>query len=284
MKFEVSGQLWYQVNGPATVITSLHCMRTAGQDVSEESFVTSRPVESFEEISVGLGQSRFARLALGEAGEISFDYSAEVTTSPSFVPLGDLFQPGLEHFAQEVVPFLFPSRYCQSDVLRQTAADLFPARNTTYERVSMIVDWISNHLGYVSGSTDEQTSALEVLEKRAGVCRDFAHLGIAFCRALTIPARYTTVYAYQLQPQDFHACFEAYINGEWYLFDATNLAPLNGMVRISTGRDASDAAVATLFGDIMGTGLSVRCQCLDDHFQPVRRQDLENRGEAFVLA
>lgn len=112
---------------------------------------------------------------------------------------------------------------------------------------------------------------------------DFAHLGIAFCRALTIPARYTTVYAYQLQPQDFHACFEAYINGEWYLFDAKNLEPLNGMIRISTGRDASDAAVATLFGEIQGVGLAEKCDCDDDNFQGVTRQNLQGQGNAFIV-
>ncbi len=103
------------------------------------------------------------------------------------------------------------------------------------------------------------------------------------CRALTIPARYTTVYACQLNPQDFHACFEVNIGGRWFVFDATNLAPLNGLVRISCGRDASDAAVASLFGNLQGTGISVNCESLNDGFTPLRRQELQQMNEALII-
>ncbi len=283
MKFAVSGHLAYQVNAPATIITSLHCMRTGGQEITQESFVTSKSVESFDEMAVGLGQNRFARLTLSEPGELALDYSAVAETSPLVIPQANLSRIGPGQLAPEIIPYLFPSRYCQSDILREKAAELFPPPNSTYEWVLSVVEWISQNISYVSGSTGEQSSAVDTLEQREGVCRDFAHLGIALCRALTIPARYTTVYAYQLSPPDFHACFEVNIGGEWYIFDATNLAPLNGMVRISSGRDASDAAVASLFGDIQGTELSVSCTSLDDDFQPLTRADLQNAGNALIL-
>jgi transglutaminase-like putative cysteine protease len=148
----------------------------------------------------------------------------------------------------------------------------------SHQQVMAVADWIYDNVEYVRGSTDSQTSAFETITERAGVCRDFAHLGIALCRALTIPARYFTGYAHQLEPQDFHACFEAYIGERWLLFDATRLAPLNGLVRIATGRDAADAAVATLFGAIAGKKVQVDCQPADEGFAPLRREHLENRG------
>ena len=97
----------------------------------------------------------------------------------------------------------------------------------------------------------------DTLTERVGVCRDFAHLGIALCRALTIPARYFTGYAYDLNPPDFHACFEAYIGGEWVFFDPTKLVPVNGLVKIANGRDAGDAAVASIFGKVSSTAIKV---------------------------
>lgn len=283
MKFQIKGHLAYQAKGPATIISSLHCMRTLGQTISDESFITSRQVR-YEELEVGLGQNRFSRITLNEASELSLDYSAIAETSPRCVPRSELAQVGPDELLPGVIPYLFPSRYCQSDMLREEAAALFPNYGNVYEQVEAVVDWVFRNVSYVSGSTDEQTSAVEVMKQRCGVCRDFAHLAIALCRALTIPARYSTVYAYQLEPQDFHACFEVHIGGEWYLFDATGLAPLNGLVRISVGRDASDAAVASLFGDIQGTELSVSCECLEDNFQTITRESLQETREAFMLA
>ena len=109
----------------------------------------------------------------------------------------------------------------------------------------------------------------DTVTELAGVCRDFAHLGIALCRALGIPARYFTGYAYQLVPQDFHACFEAFISNEWVIFDATKLVPLNGLVKISTGRDAADNSVASLFGGIVFNSSNVNCELKDKEIKPV---------------
>jgi transglutaminase-like putative cysteine protease len=282
MKFELKGHLAYQVYGPGTIISSMHCMRTRGQEIFDESFLTSRPVQ-YDELEVGLGQNRFSRITLDEPGELSLDYAATAVTSPRFVARSGLYQLGPGELSPEVIPFLFPSRYCQSDMMREEAARLFGNCGSAYEQVEAVVEWIGENVSYVSGSTDEQTSAVDVMGQRRGVCRDFAHLAIALCRALTIPARYATVYAYQLEPQDFHACFEVSIGGDWYLFDATGLAPLNGLVRISVGRDASDAAVASLFGNIQGTELAVSCECVDADFEPLTRKSLQESGDAFIL-
>jgi transglutaminase-like putative cysteine protease len=105
--------------------------------------------------------------------------------------------------------------------------------------------WIYAHLEYQPGSSNEETTADETLLKRAGICRDFSHLGIAFCRGLGIPARFVSCYAHGLVPSDFHAVFEAYLDGRWWLFDATRQADLDGLVRIGIGRDAAEVAFST---------------------------------------
>ncbi len=122
-----------------------------------------------------------------------------------------------------------------------------------------ICDWIHANVEYLRGSTDSMTSAFDTVTQRTGVCRDFSHLGIALCRALNIPARYFAGYAYELEPPDFHACFECFIGGSWTVFDATQLAHLNGLVRIGTGRDAADAAVASIFGSATCRKMVVSC-------------------------
>ena len=126
-----------------------------------------------------------------------------------------------------------------------------------HERVTAICNWIYDTIAYRPGSSDTGTSAYDTLAERAGVCRDFSHLGIAFCRALGIPARFVSGYAYGLEPPDFHAVFEAYLDGRWYLFDPTRQAALDAIVRIGVGRDAAEVSFATIFGAMNPTGMSV---------------------------
>jgi transglutaminase-like putative cysteine protease len=146
--------------------------------------------------------------------------------------------------------------------LRLVEAD-FGKLTPGYSRVQAIADWIYDNVTYRSGSTDPHTSAFDTVTEREGVCRDFAHLGIAFCRALTIPARFVSGYAYQLQPPDFHACFEAYLGDRWHLFDPTRLAPLSGFIRIGTGRDAADVSFANLFGTLQIGEMSLLVEAID---------------------
>ena len=116
--------------------------------------------------------------------------------------------------------------------------------------------------------TSPGTSAYDTLIQREGVCKDFAHLGIAFCRALDIPARYFTAYACNLNPPDFHACFEAYIGGNWIFFDPTRSVPINGLVKIANGKDATEAAVASFFGNTNCTYMNVQCNPAEEGFIP----------------
>lgn len=261
------------------------CIRTAGQHVSEEELSESREVER-QDMNVGFAENRFTKYEVEEPGELAIHYSSLVRSTVQTVPIQQIETCGVSTLDPEVIPYLFPSRYAPADRMRAVASDLFGHIEGHLAQAMAIEDWLYEHISYNSGSSNEQSWALDTFESRSGVCRDFAHLGIAFCRALTIPARYVTVYSNQLQWQDFHAVFEVYIDGTWFLFDGTHLGPLNGMIRIAVGRDASDAAVATLYGNVCGQGLNVSVG-LSEHeseeFAPVFRQDLREREEALFL-
>lgn len=277
MKFHVCSELHYVIQAPSTLVLNVHALRTPSQAVLKET-LTLEPKLEFEEFESQSGENRFVRLATGKAKELIVKYDALVDRQHELVDHHKLKPVTVKRMDSSVIPFLFPSRYCQSDKLGRLAWKMFGEIPDAYERVAAISDWIFDNVEYVRGSTDAQTSAFDTITERAGVCRDFAHLGIALCRALNIPARYFTGYAHQLEPPDFHACFEAYIGERWLLFDATRLAPLNGLVRIATGRDAADAAVATIFGSVITKNMVVDCQPAEPGFAPLRRTDLHHRG------
>ena len=270
MKFKVNSSLSYVVKAPTTFIFNIHALKTGNQTIWEEQ-LTIDPQMVIEEYNSHDGNCRFVRLKVNEPINFTINYSAVVemnykiideTNSAKSVPVVEL--------DSYIASFLYPSRYCQSDKLMNFSFKKFGHLPSVYDKVLSITDWIYKNIEYRSGSTDSQTSAMDTITELKGVCRDFAHLGIALCRALSIPARYFTGYAYQLNPPDFHACFEAYIDGNWIIFDSTRLAPLNGLIKIASGRDAADAAVASIFGNAVGTAMNVDCQALEEPFTPFK--------------
>ncbi|ABG59854.1 transglutaminase-like domain-containing protein [Cytophaga hutchinsonii] len=268
MKFKIHSDITYQVMSPTTFIFNVHALRTESQHILDESLIVTPPIE-IEEFSYNSGTSRFVRLKATENTTFSMSYTATVDTQYKVIDQRqELETVPVVDLDGDIIPFLFPSRYCQSDKLQKLAYKEFGKIENVYSKVLAITDWIYNNVEYISGSTNSQTSAFDTITERAGVCRDFAHLGIALCRALSIPARYFTGYAFKLNPPDFHACFEAYIGGNWIIFDATRLVPLNGLVKIATGRDAADAAVASIFGNASSTNMHVECASLDTDFTP----------------
>lgn len=146
------------------------------------------------------------------------------------------------------ITYTRPSRYCPSDRMIGLALEHFSQISEQRDQVREIVRYVSGRLVYIPGTSRPTDSALETLLAGEGVCRDFAHLGITYCRALDIPARFAAVYAPGLSPMDFHAVFEAAIDGHWYVFDATRLAPRQTLTRIATGRDATDTAFLSTLG------------------------------------
>ena len=183
-------------------------------------------------------------------GPLNVRYEAEVTLDVYRADPCTIDETPLNAIPLDIMPFLLPSRFVPSDRLAAFAQKEFGALPQGHRRVTAVCNWIYDNIDYQRGSSNETTTASESLIKRAGVCRDFSHIGIAFCRALNIPARFVSCYAYGLEPRDFHAVFEAYLDGRWWLFDATRQANLDGLVRIGVGRDAAEIAFASPFGEM----------------------------------
>ncbi|MCO5935507.1 transglutaminase family protein [Mucilaginibacter sp. RB4R14] len=263
MKFKVSAELGYDVKAPSTLILNVHALRTARQTILNEK-LSIEPDIMAEELPSTNGENRFVRLDIIDTGTVNIKYEATVDNYYEIKDYHNYTEVPVSQFDPAVLTYLNPSRYCQSDKLYRLANNTFGQINNTYQQVVAVTEWIHKNVEYLSGFSNSETSAYDTVTQQAGVCRDFAHLGIALCRSLTIPARYFTGYAYKLVPADFHACFEAYIGGEWILFDATKLAPLNGLVKIATGRDAADAAIASIFGDVVCTNVKADCQMLEN--------------------
>jgi transglutaminase-like putative cysteine protease len=268
MKFKAHSEIQYQVLMPTTFIFNIQVSKTSSQNVIEEKLDID-PSFPLEEFTSDNGEVRFLRVQVNKLGPLKIHYEAIVDLQYQVIDRQHLLETvPVSTLDAGVIPYLFPSRYCQSDKLQELVLKEFGNIDNTYAKVSAITEWVHKNVSYKTGVTNSSTSALDTLTERAGVCRDFAHLAIALCRALSIPARYFTGYAYNLNPPDFHACFEAYIGGEWMFFDPTKLVPVNGLVKIGNGRDAADAAVASIFGKANLVSIQVGCESLDASFKP----------------
>lgn len=247
-------------------IFNIHPAQTKHQSIARENLVINQTVSPkfFAEKPDG---SRFMQIQ-ANPGLLSIDYSATVdidyhTDSPARIdeiPIGQL--------PSNVIPYIYPSRYCESDRLNRVANHEFGHLKQGYWRVQAIQDWVKSRTSFVSGSSRGTTSAMDTLVDQVGVCRDFAHLMIALCRAVNIPARFITGIDYgadpAMGPTDFHAYVEVYIGHRWYLFDPTGVSPPMGLVRIGTGRDAADVPFATIFGQVKAYAPVIHIEAIDD--------------------
>ena len=244
--FDIDCQLSYQLNGPSDFLFQIHVLNGMDQQVLSESLVVTPNVPSHIYADPSIGH-RFLRLH-ADAGPLSLHYQARVRRTPVPVDTNAAEVP-IAQLPDALMHNLNPTRYCESDHLGQAAQEMFAGLPHGYARVQGVVDWIHANIEYRVGSSQATTTARDVFVQRAGVCRDFAHLGVTFCRALNIPARLVVGYAeFDEPPPDFHAVFEVYLGGRWVLFDATRMSPLDELVRIAVGRDAKDVAFATIFG------------------------------------
>lgn len=264
MKFEVSAKIVYEAIVPSTLILNIQPFIAPEQVVTDEKFLVS-PEMQMKELHAAGGEKRFKVIDIPQTGTVVIDYSALVENDIKVIPGHQLDDVLITAMPASVLPYLNPSRYCQSDKLYRFAFNKFGSIENAFQKVMAIRDWIYKNVEY-GGYTTPQTSAYDTITEQIGVCRDFAHLGIALCRALTIPARYFTGYAYQLQPPDFHACFEAYIGGHWIIVDATKLVPINGLIKIATGTDATDTAFASIFGNLIFQRMEVNAVLLSNEF------------------
>lgn len=218
----------------------------------EFSFEPRMPVVEFTDIFGNLCQRVVippgrttvrAQCTADTSDQVDVDYYA-IYIVPDFLP-------------EAVLHYLYPSRYCPSDQLFQTASEITLNRAPGYPQVDAIREWIFHNIEYRYGTSTSATTALDTLNAREGVCRDFAHLGISLCRALNIPARMVVGYSYGLEVPDIHAWFEAYVGGRWFVFDATRAQTGGNRIAIAYGRDATDVAFVTQFGPLTLVSLKV---------------------------
>jgi transglutaminase-like putative cysteine protease len=248
MKFSVGCVLGYRIQDASTLIFNIEAAKTGQQLVTSER-LTIEPDVAVEHYLVPESSNRYFRVK-AEPGELTVRYDADIELTVWDDDPASVSEVNPADLPFSVLPHLFPSRYCPADQLCRLARREFARMPPGHQRVTAICNWIYGQIDYLRGSSDSQTSAYDTIVERAGVCRDFAHLGISLCRALNIPARFVSGYALGLEPADFHAVFEAYLGGRWYLFDPTRQAALDGIVRIGVGRDASEVSFATIYGDV----------------------------------
>jgi transglutaminase-like putative cysteine protease len=245
---------------PAEAILQVAPLPQPGISIQRESWETTAAHHGYTD-QYGNHCERFALLP----GESRIGYEAQVLIEDA----GDRIEPGVREtpvaaLPDEVLGYVMPSRFCLPDELGHEAWQRFGGLAPGWGRVQAIVDYVHAHLEFAPGSSNPWTTAADVYRARQGVCRDFAHLAITFCRALNIPARYVFGYIPHLgvekpaEPMDFAAWFEAYLDGSWHTFDARNNRPLVGRVIVGRGRDAVDVALVTSFGPLSLPGFEVR--------------------------
>ena len=265
LKFSID--LKYEVADYASdFIFNIHAAQTRCQTVVCEALHLSQPVVPVIYTDPTFG-TRYMRLK-AEPGEFAVRYDATVDIAHYSESPARIAEVPIAQLPPEVLPYIYPSRYCQSDRLHKYATREFGHLRQGYWRVQAILDWVRHRTKFLSGSTNSSTSAADTLIEQVGVCRDFAHLMIALCRAVNIPARFVTGIDYgadpAMGPTDFHAYVEVYLGDRWYLFEPTGVSPPMGLVRLGTGRDAADVSFATMFGTIKSYQPLIAIEAIDD--------------------
>lgn len=246
MWLHASCSLEFNIPVPTPFLLMLRPRSGWQQWVAREQYVLSPSVSAIE-FTDSFGN--LCQRLVAPAGHFSIQTSVDIETAgASDTNPGAPFVE-VQQLPDETLPFLHPSRYCESDRFTEMAASLVAGRASGYDQCTAIVDYIRNAVQYTPGAGQQIISASEVNDLGRGVCRDMAHLGIACCRALSIPARMVVGYLEGLEPMDLHAWFEAYIGNRWYTFDPTQPGLQGGRVAIAFGRDAADVAIYTQFGN-----------------------------------
>lgn len=255
MRLRIDADLHYRMAEPVDVLLTIEAAQCPDQ-VLIDDLLTIDGVGPLRAIDGEDGIGR--RTWMNAEGNFHAHYQATVDLDRRAVSIDKLPITSRRDLPPEVIPYLWPSRYCEADRFEAFVEREFPGDNHG-ARIMAMSQWIYEHLDYCLGSTDVSTTAVDVFVSRRGVCRDFAHLLASFARAAGVPARLVSAYAWQLNPPDFHAVVEVWLAGDWYLVDPTHLAPLDGLVRIAVGRDATDIAFMTVFGttDLISQSIAV---------------------------
>ena len=267
IRIELQVELNYEVDAyGADFVFNIHAAHTPSQTISREGLLLSQSAAAQVHTDPATG-NRYLRLRAAP-GELKLSYSATVDLTHHFADPAQLAEAPVRDLPLEVMGYIYPSRYCQSDRLVKLAINEFGQLWQGHSRVQAIQDWVQRHVTFTSNTSNSNTSAVDTLIEQVGICRDFAHLMIALCRAVNIPARFATGTDYgadpALGPPDFHAYVEAYLGGRWYIFDPSGTAIPMGFVRFGTGRDAADVAFATIFGGVVSRPPVIRAWAVED--------------------
>ena len=265
IRLQLSLELDYEIAEPGCdFIFNIHAAHTDRQRVVVEALTLSQNVLPKVETDSAT-RNRYMRLK-ALAGPLKVAYSATVDLSHHFAQPGLIAEVPVARLPAQVLSYIYPSRYCQSDRLHKLAMREFGQQWQGYSRVQAIRDWVLQRTTFSQNTSTSNTSAIDTLLETVGVCRDFAHLMIALCRAINIPARFTTGIDYgadpALGPTDFHAYVEVYLGDRWYMFDPSGTAIPMGFVRFGTGRDAADVAFATIFGTVASSAPRITIEAI----------------------
>jgi transglutaminase-like putative cysteine protease len=244
MRCRIEVLMTYELAGPADILLAVQAIPMTDQRLLSDNLIVTgaKPMQPVTD-----PMDRGTRTWFEGEGQVTIDYVAEVDVERAPARLAGKAASRRVDLPAEAAPYLFPSRYCESDRLEQFVTDTFGDAQGG-DLIAAMADWIHRHLTYRAGASDPSTTAVDTFLTRRGVCRDYAHLMISFARAAGIPARAVSVYAPGLDPQDFHAVTEVYLDGGWHFVDPTRLAPDSQFIRMATGRDATDISFMSIFG------------------------------------
>ena len=244
MRLSIKVEFDYDFPQPADVLLTVEVAQLPDQRLVED-LLTIRGAGPLRPIAGGDDIGR--RTWTSAEGPLHADYRAVVDVDRLILPLQDLPAMGPRELPAEVIPYIWPSRYCEADRFESFVEREFGTIQGG-AKIAAMADWIHRQLDYLPGSSDSTTTAADTFITRRGVCRDYAHLLAAFGRAAGVPVRLVSAYGWKVDPPDFHALVEVWLGDGWHLVDASRLSPLDGVVRICVGRDATDIAFMTSFG------------------------------------
>jgi transglutaminase-like putative cysteine protease len=253
MQLRIGYELIYRFFQPTPVILVLNVHESRASDLIVPDRLSTEPALPITGYRDGFGNQCHRMVAPAGRLRLTADGIIRDSGKPDEVVTGARQHP-VEELPEDTLVFLLGSRYCETDLLSQTAWQLFGGTIPGYRRVQAICDYVHNHIAFSYQNARPTRSAWDAFNERSGVCRDYAHLAITFCRAMNIPARYCTGYLGDVgteppfPPGDFAAWFEAWIGGRWHIFDPRNNVPRMSRVLMARGRDASDVAITTTFG------------------------------------
>jgi len=262
MWMRASCKLDFRFEYPTPLVLMLRARSGPHQWIARERYTMSPhvTVREYTDIFGNLCQRLIA-----PAGEFQVQTSTDAVTTDVLEQAHGSEFVEIDRLPDDVLMFLLPSRYCESDRFGDMAREIVEGAPLGYDQVERITQWLRDTIRYAPGTNAFPISAVEVNLQGQGVCRDLSHLGIALCRALSIPARLVVGYLHDLDPMDMHAWFEAFVNNRWYTFDATESTLRGGRLAVAYGRDAADVAIYTQFGPpAVFTDMDVRVERLPE--------------------